>query len=135
MVPNRVNRRHRMRRRLPTAPVYRRRRAGLVLVASGILMLFSATHSPAATAADHAQIVAAATLPQVISNIRGWIVGILAGVATLFLTVGGLRYVMAGGDPGEVEKAKGALKSAAVGYILAVLAPALVSVLQGIVGA
>jgi len=79
--------------------------------------------------------VAAATLPQVISNVRDWIVGILAGVATLFLTIGGLRYVMAGGDPGEVEKAKGALKSAAVGYILAVLAPALVSVLQGIVGA
>ncbi|WP_370372705.1 pilin [Catenulispora sp. GP43] len=98
-------------------------------------MLFSATHSPAANAGDHAQLVAAATLPQVISNVRDWIVGILAGVATLFLTIGGLRYVMAGGDPGEVEKAKGALKSAAVGYILAVLAPALVSVLQGIVGA
>ena len=32
--------------------------------------------------------------------------GILAGLATLFLTLGGVRYVMAGGDPGEVERAK-----------------------------
>ncbi|MGH1555524.1 hypothetical protein ACRAWF_38060 [Streptomyces sp. L7] len=29
-----------------------------------------------------------------------------AGLATLFLTFGGLRYLMAGGDPGEVEAAK-----------------------------
>lgn len=122
-----------VRRPVP-ASVYRRRRAALVLFASAVVMLASATYSPAATYGDHVQDLAAATLPQVISNIRGWIVGILAGVATMFLTIGGLRYVMAGGDPSEVEKAKGALKSSAVGYVLAVLAPALVSVLQGIVG-
>lgn len=115
--------------------VYRRRRAALILAVSAAAMLFSATHSPAATSAGHGVVLAAATLPQVISNLRDWIVGILAAVATLFLTIGGLRYVMAGGDPAEVEKAKGALKSAAVGYALAVLAPALVSVLQHIVGA
>ena len=63
-----------------------------------------------------------------------WIVGILAGVATLFLTIGGLRYLTAGGDPGQVEKAKTALKSAAIGYALAILAPLLVSILASIVG-
>lgn len=78
---------------------------------------------------------AAATIPQVIDNLRNWIVGLLAGMATLFLTVGGLRYLMAGGDPGEVESAKRALKAAAIGYALAVLAPVLVSVLRSIVGA
>ncbi len=59
-------------------------------------------------------LLAAASIAQVISNATAWIVGILAGVATLFLTVGGLRYLMAGGDPAEVERAKTALKSAAV---------------------
>ncbi|MEV0117687.1 pilin [Streptomyces sp. NPDC050844] len=78
---------------------------------------------------------AAATIPQVITNLRNWIVGILAGLATLFLTFGGLRYLMAGGDPGEVEAAKRALKAAAIGYGLAILAPALVAVLKSIVGA
>jgi hypothetical protein len=74
------------------------------------------------------------TLGGVINNLRNWIVGILTAVATLFLTVGGLRYLTAGGDPGQVEKAKIALKSAAIGYALAILAPLLVSILASIVG-
>ena len=81
------------------------------------------------------QLRAAASLPQVINNVRTWIVGMLAGLATVFLTIGGLRYLMAGGDPAEVEKAKSALKSSAVGYALAVLAPVLVQILQSLVGA
>ena len=79
-------------------------------------------------------ILAAESVAQVISNLTAWIVGILAGVATLFLTIGGLRYLMAGGDPGEVEKAKTALKSAAIGYGLAILAPVIVTVLKSLVG-
>jgi Type IV secretion system pilin len=79
-------------------------------------------------------LLAAASIGQVISNATAWIVGILAGVATLFLTVGGLRYLMAGGDPAEVERAKTALKSAAIGYGLAILAPVIVTVLKSLVG-
>lgn len=77
---------------------------------------------------------AVASIPQVISNLRNYIVGLLAGLATLFLTVGGLRYLMAGGDVGEVEASKKALKAAAIGYGLAILAPVLVTVLKGILG-
>jgi hypothetical protein len=75
-----------------------------------------------------------ADLPTVLSNATRWVVGILATVATLFLTIGGARYLMAGGDPGEVERAKGALKSAGVGYALALLAPVLLQILRGILG-
>ncbi|MFF3911046.1 pilin [Streptomyces sp. NPDC001848] len=84
--------------------------------------------------ADPPHVWAVADIPTVIANLRNWIVGILAALATLFLTLGGLRYLMAGGDPGEVEAAKRALKAAAIGYGLAVLAPVIVTVLQGIVG-
>ena len=80
-------------------------------------------------------VVAVNDLPTVISNLTAWIVGILAVVATLFLTIGGLRYLLAGGDPSEVERAKGALKNAALGYALALLAPVLLDVLQNILGA
>lgn len=75
----------------------------------------------------------ASSLASLISNLTDWLVGLLAGVATLFLTLGGLRYLTAGGDPGQVEKAKVALKSAAVGYALAALAPLLVSILASLV--
>ncbi|MEU8690457.1 pilin [Streptomyces sp. NPDC048665] len=85
--------------------------------------------------ADPPCVWAVADIPTVITNLRNWIVGILTGLATLFLTFGGLRYLMAGGDPGEVEAAKRGLKAAAIGYGLAILAPVVVTVLQGIVGA
>ncbi|WP_431947894.1 pilin [Actinacidiphila sp. bgisy167] len=78
---------------------------------------------------------AVATFPQVINNCRNWIMGIAGGTATLFLTVGGLRYVMAGGDPGEVEAAKRALRSAALGYGITAMAPIISAVVQSIVGA
>ena len=82
--------------------------------------------------AGHVQ--AAASIAQVISNATEWVVGILAGLATLMLTLGGVRYLMANGDPAEVEKAKTALRSAAIGYGLAILAPVIVTVLKSLVG-
>lgn len=74
------------------------------------------------------------SLNHVIDALRLWLVGILAGLATLYLTIGGIRYLTAGGDPAEVERAKVALRSALWGYALAALAPLLVSILQSVVG-
>ncbi|MFI7077161.1 pilin [Micromonospora sp. NPDC049903] len=79
-------------------------------------------------------IAAPNSINQVISNITGWIMGIIALVATMFLVIGGLRYMAAGGDPAQVEQAKGNFKSALIGYALAVLAPVVLQVLQGILG-
>src|SRR5829696_6215422 len=74
------------------------------------------------------------TLGQVIDRLRNVLVGLLVGLATLFLTVGGVRYLFAGGDPGQVEKAKVTLRSPAIGYGLAALAPVLVRLLRYVVG-
>ena len=52
----------------------------------------------------------------------------------MFLTIGGVRYLAARQDPGEVERAKGALRAAAIGYGLAILAPVIVTVLKSLVG-
>ncbi|MFD8493886.1 pilin [Amycolatopsis sp. NPDC059657] len=101
----------------------------LWLVVAGLLLTGSAA------SAETVHIVAlAGTVDEVLSNIRKWIMGILAGVAVVFLTVGGLRYLMAAGDPGEIEKAKGAFKAAGIGFGLAALAPIVVEILKGIVG-
>jgi Type IV secretion system pilin len=76
----------------------------------------------------------AESIDQVLSNIRGWLMGILAGLATVMATVGGIRYVIADGDPGEIQRAKTAFRSAGIGFALAALAPLLVTILQGLVG-
>jgi hypothetical protein len=103
-----------------------------------LLILVTATACAVAVTvpayAGEPQFLAANDLPTIIGNITTWVVGLLVGVATLFLTIGGLRYLAAGGDPTEVEKAKSALKSALIGYALAVLAPILLGVVQGWIG-
>lgn len=81
-----------------------------------------------------AQAAGGPTLTGVLNALRTWLIGILAALATLFLTIGGIRYLTAGGDPVQVEKAKTALKSAAIGYALAALAPVIVSILRSVVG-
>ena len=91
-------------------------------------------HGVVHAAHSTAMILAAKTVSQVINSTTVWLVGILAGLATLMLTVGGVRYLMAGGDPAEVQKAKIALRSAAIGYGLAVLAPVVVAILQSLTG-
>jgi hypothetical protein len=90
-----------------------------------VLVLFS---TAAYAAPDPAPGGGPASLDAVINNIRTWLVSILIAVATLFLTIGGLRLMWANGDPGEAEKGKAALKSAAVGYGLALLAPLIVTI-------
>ena len=55
-------------------------------------------------------------------------------LATLFLTIGGIRYLLAGGDPAALERAKGSIKAAIIGYALALLAPVLATVVQHVVG-
>jgi hypothetical protein len=97
--------------------------AGLVLAA------------PARAQDAQAVLAIAQSVEEVLNNVRNWIVGILASLATVFLTIGGARYTMAGGDPGEVERAREALRAAAKGYALAALAPLVVEILKGIVGA
>ncbi|MEU5698668.1 pilin [Streptomyces aurantiacus] len=107
-----------------------------VLLLIGLTVLVLAVVVTSAHAAEPAPVLALAkSVNEVLNNIRNWIMGILAGLATVFLSIGGVRYVMAGGDPGEVEKAKTAFKSAGWGYGLAALAPMVVQILKGIVGA
>ncbi len=78
--------------------------------------------------------LAATDLETVVNNLTLWLTGLLAGLATVFLIVGGLRYVMAGGDPVRLEKAKSAISSAALGYAFALFAPVAVTIIKKIVG-
>jgi hypothetical protein len=102
----------------------------ILIVLAGVLAFAVVLGDTAAYAAENGSVVLAApeTITVVVDRIRLWLIGILVAVATLFLTIGGLRYLAANGDPGEVEKAKLALKSAAMGYALALLAPLFVTI-------
>jgi hypothetical protein len=125
--------RTRPKHRISSAPATRTN-IGRMLAAAAVTDILLAVLTADSAQASTIVLAFATSVGQVFDNIRNWLVGILAGLATVFLTAGGVRYLMAGGDPGEREKAKGAFKSAAWGYGLAALAPLVVEILRGIVG-
>jgi Type IV secretion system pilin len=71
----------------------------------------------------------------ILEAIRNALVAVLTALAIAALTYAGIRYVIAGGDPSGVEKAKIAAKSAVIGLGLALLAPILVAIVKGLIGA
>jgi hypothetical protein len=111
------------------------------LVSAATVLMVCLAGVPAAVAAPPAGpatrvpvVMAVHDLPTIVTNLRNWIMGLLAGLATLFLTIGGVRYLMAGGDPAQVERAKASFRSAALGYALAVIAPVVLTILKSIIG-
>ncbi|MBQ1022920.1 pilin [Micromonospora sp. C95] len=121
---------------LSHAPMTTRALRRIARVATAAAAAVTLLAVPAAAYADPGGpvILAANDLPTVIANLQTWVMGILAAVATLFLVLAGVYWATAGGDPAQVDKAKGALKNALIGYGLAVLAPILLQVVKGIVG-
>lgn len=98
----------------------------LFVAAATVGLLVAGSAGPAVAAPP-------ASLNEVISRITTWIVRLAFGLATLFITYGAVRLLTAGGDPGAAEKAKAAIRGAALGYALALLAPLIVTVLSSFV--
>lgn len=76
-----------------------------------------------------------ADIIRILDGVRTLLVGILVALSVAALTYAGVRYVVSGGDPMSVEKAKGAMRSALVGFALAFLAPVLIGIVKHILGA
>jgi hypothetical protein len=65
-------------------------------------MLYRILYAAAPPPSDTARLVA------IIDRATVWLVGIIAAVATLYLTLGGVRYLLAGGDPQTVAAQRSA---------------------------
>lgn len=63
------------------------------------------------------------TLQQVLQIVFG----IVGALAVLFIVIGGLRFVLAGGDPQAVAKARGTILHAVVGLIIVIAAETIVA--------
>src|SRR5690349_9647042 len=108
--------------------------AAVITLTAGALTVALLPAAAASAAPVPAPVDPTEHLKAIIGNATAWLVGILFAVATLFATIGAVRYTMAGGDPAETEKAKGAFRSAAVGVALAALAPLAVAIIKSILG-
>jgi hypothetical protein len=106
------------------------RRVLAVLIITAVLI---GTAALPASAAALAAAPDTARLNAVMTNITEWLTALTGGLATLLAAVGGVRYMIAAGDPGEVLKAKETLKYAAIGYAIAALASVLYGILASFV--
>ncbi|MCY9787122.1 pilin [Nocardiopsis sp. EMB25] len=74
-----------------------------------------------------------AQLRQVVDRVRLVLIALASALGTLFLSIAGVRWLVANGDPGQIDGAKRALSGAAIGYGIAVLATVLMDVLKWVV--
>ncbi|MBR8741444.1 hypothetical protein DSY14_06850 [Nocardiopsis sp. MG754419] len=77
----------------------------------------------------------AAPLVAVVNRVYLVIMVLATALGTLFLTIAGVRWLVAGGEPGAIDGAKRALTGVAIGYGIAVLATVLMSILEWILAA
>jgi hypothetical protein len=84
--------------------------------------------APDPTGSGEGQLVA------VMQNLVTVLQRLLVFMATVAITVAGVRYLAAMGDMAEIDSAKRTLKAAAIGYAIAALAGALAGILRSIVG-
>jgi hypothetical protein len=113
----------------------RRRWWGPRVLAVLAAALAAAVTGPPRAWADPKVLALVPTVGDAITNATNAITGLLALLATFFLTLAGARYLTGGGDPSQVEQAKQALRNAGLGFILAMLAPLITDILKSIVGA
>ncbi|KIH96395.1 hypothetical protein LP52_25270, partial [Streptomonospora alba] len=73
-------------------PLPRSRPARVAVVGALLCVLFVLVPGSAALA-QGAEQPGVSDLGEVITNIRNWLVGLLVALATLLLTIGGLRYL------------------------------------------
>jgi hypothetical protein len=70
----------------------------------------------------------------IFKDITNTLILIVGAVAVLMLIIGGLRYVLSGGNSSNVESAKNTIFYAIIGIVVAILAFAIVNFVIGAVG-
>jgi len=66
-----------------------------------------------------------------VKTVLSIVFGIVGGLSLLFVTIGGLRYVISQGDPQAVSKAKNTILYALVGMVVAIAAEAIITFVIG----
>ena len=74
------------------------------------------------------------TITKGLTNIAQIIIGLVGGLAILFILWGGIRYTLSRGDPGNIKAAKETVVYAVVGLVVAIVAYAIVSFVVSTIG-
>ena len=67
----------------------------------------------------------------IIRNITNIALYVIAGIAVIMLLIGGLRYILSGGDSKKVTDAKNTVLYAIIGLVIAILSYAIINFIIG----
>lgn len=71
----------------------------------------------------------------IITQIFTWLIAIIGVIAVIFIIIGGIRYILARGDPKATDAARGTITAAIIGLVIALLAVVIVIVVSNFLGA
>ena len=74
------------------------------------------------------------SIVDILNRVRDMLMLVIGSLSLVMLTVGGIRYVAAGGDKDGVNGAKQTVKHALFGLGVAILAPVLIQIIKTILG-
>jgi hypothetical protein len=74
------------------------------------------------------------SIADILTRVRDMLMLVIGSLSLVMLTVGGVKYVTAGGDQDGVKGAKQTVKHALLGLGVALLAPVMIQVLKSVVG-
>jgi hypothetical protein len=74
------------------------------------------------------------SITDILNRVRDMLMLVIGSLSLVMLTVGGIRYVTAGGDKDGVNGAKQTVKHALLGLAVAILAPVLIQIIKTILG-
>jgi Type IV secretion system pilin len=74
------------------------------------------------------------SIVEILNRIRDMLMLVIGSLSLVMLTVGGIRYVAAGGDKDGVAGAKQTVKYALLGVGVAILAPVFIQVVKTVLG-
>lgn len=100
---------------------------GAALASTVSTAAFAQIGSGISATADSAGATGATDLPTVINRIINILLFIIGAASVIFLIIGGIRYVVSGGDQSAVTNAKNTILYAIIGLVIAILAYAAVN--------
>ena len=74
------------------------------------------------------------SIVEILNRVRDMLMLVIGSLSLVMLTVGGIRYVTAGGDKDGIHGAKQTVKHALLGLGVAILAPVLIQIIKTILG-
>lgn len=69
-----------------------------------------------------------------VQNITGWILGVIGSLALLFLIIGGIMYITAGGDQDRIKTAKWIVTAVVIGLVIIVVSYSIITEVKKILG-